>query len=894
MPRVRILHIAALLMLLFSCSRTTLNLKKNTWATRTYHNTTSKYNIYFNGNEAFLEGLEKIEENNVDDFSQVLPIFEDGIHENYKSSAGEMDYAIEKANKIIQLHSIKVKPPYNKKKISDPEYREWRNQEEFNKMIDDAYIMMGKATFYKGEFLEAIGIFNHVALKYAGEDAWYLAHLWIARAYAEMGWLYEAENMINLVNDENLPYQYVKFYNIVSADFRIKRGEYQEAVPFIKSALEGKFKKDKRQRFEFILAQIYQELGQDELAYENFKSVVRSIPNYEMELYARIHMTEVMVDDDSRRAIKKLKKMLKDPKNLEYQGQIYYALGNIYTKTGDSKLAIENYRLSLAFSESLQKGVTSHTIAKLYWGDQDYLGAQPYYTTATASLPADYPEAHEISYRAEVLEQLASYYDIMGETDRTYMLSQMTESEKKEFLKQEEKAAEREEEILELIAIASGQIDKEVALEEDRKETAVGGWYFYNPNLVESGKDDFRNQWGDRQLKDNWRRMMAQDFSDPDIIEEEEQNNDGVIDDILIAEEDTVPSISDEEKARAERQQIAATNKTIVDAYFNAAALYQYDIEDYNMSISTYEALEAQFPDNPHSPDSYFAIYNAASAVGDAAKAESAKQTLLSQYPESNYALILSDPNAKDILLADKEEYNKLYEETFELFINGKNYEVLANTRQLKAEFRDSTLQTKVLLMEALATAKTDYKADIRPQLKNIIQNYAYDEDVSLQAETILAKLGDGEKITLGGSAANTLAERRNETAAVERKKLLEEQQYKYEPESRHYMVVVLVDSLNINRNHLQFDMSKFNFNKFMTMDFDLSFGQLNDEISLMVINGFSNEEEGKWYQSQFMGTDILDKYSDIKKMYVISEENFRLLLLLGTLEEYETFDNKH
>jgi tetratricopeptide (TPR) repeat protein len=565
-------------------------------------------------------------------------------------------------------------------------------------MIDDSYIMMGKATFYKGQFLESIGLFSYVALKYAGEDAWYLANLWIARAYAEMGWLYEAENMLTLVNDENLPYQYVKFYNIVSADFRIKRGEYQAAVPFLKSALESHFKRDKRQRFEFILGQLYQELGQDDLAYDYYKGVVRSIPTYEMELYARIRMTEVMVDDDSRRAIKKLKKMLKNPKNLEYQGQIYYALGNIYTKTNNSTLAIENYRLSLAFSTGLQQGVTSHTIAKLYWDDRDYRGAQPYYSTAASALPADYTNGHEISYRAEVLSQLSAYYSVMGDTDREYVLSQMTEAEKQDFLNKEARAAVRKEEILAIIAIANGKVEEEESIAEDRKEVVTGGWYFYNYKLVESGKDEFRKQWGDRALKDNWRRIMAQDFSEPDYIAEEEENTDESVDNkTTLVAEDTVPSISNEAKEKAERMQKAASNKAIVDAYFNLAAVYQYDIEDYDKAIATYEALEALFPNNPHSPDSYFAIYNASNETGNAQKAEAAKQTLLREYPESNYALILSDPNAKEILLTDKEAYNKLYEETFELFLNGKNHEVLANTRQLNAEFRDSTLLPNVV-----------------------------------------------------------------------------------------------------------------------------------------------------------------------------------------------------
>lgn len=892
MSRARIIYIIASMLMLFSCARTTHNMKNNSWVTRTYHNTTSKYNIYFNGNEAYKEAVAKVEELNVDDYSRVLPIFEDGMHENFSGIVGDMDYAIEKANKIIQLHSIKKKPKYNPKKASDPEWREWRAQEEFNKMIDDAYMMMGKATFYKGEFLESIGIFNYVALKYAGEDAWYLAHLWMARAYAEMGWLYEAENMLSLVNDENLPYNLVKLYNIVSADFRIKRGEYAAAVPFLKSALEERFKKDKEQRYRFILAQIYQDLGQDALAYENYKRVARSIPEYEMDFFCRIKMTEVMLAEDSRQAIKKLNKMLKSPKNVDYQGQIYYALGNVYAADGDPQSAIENYRLSMEFSKDLQVGVTSTTIAELYYDDELYLGAQPYYATASETLPDDYPNISEIDYRAKVLQNLAEYYGVMGDVDRAYILSQMSESEKKAFLKEEEDNAKREEKIQELIAEANGEAEKELALVEDVQE--VGDWYFYNPSLVAKGKEDFYDIWGDRPLRDNWRRSLAVNFDQEEDLyaDEDEEQEDAV--DSEENEIDSVEAIDEEEVVLAERLLKAETDKDIVDAYFNLAALYQYDIENNPKAIETYEALEAQYPNNPHSADSYFAIYNAANEEGDTDKAEEAKATLLRDYANSNYALILSDPNAKEILLADSKEYNILYESTFDLFLKGENRQVLANTHRLRDEFRDSTLMPKVLLMEALATAKVYPSEDIRPQLENIKANYAYDPEVLAQAEVILKQLGEGKKITVGGSAANTLSERRNKTAAIERQKLLEQQQFKYEPESRHYMIVVMVDSVGANRNQLQFDVSKFNFNKFMTMDFDLNFIKLNDDLSLMVVNGFSNEEEGKWYQTEFMSTAILDDYEGIQKMYIISEENFRLMMLLTTVEEYDAFDNKH
>lgn len=895
MPRQTLIYFTVLICLAFGCSRTTLNMKNNNWTTRTYHITTSKYNTYFNGNEAIIAGIKKIEDQKQDDYSRVLPVFEDGNHESYSSIASETEYAIEKANKIIQLHSIKKKPKYNPKKLSDPEYKAWRAQEEFNTMIDDAYMLLGKAAFYKAEFIESIGIFNYVAVKYAGEDPWYLAHLWMARAYIEMGWLYEGENMLALVNDENLPYQYTNYFNLVNASLLIKQGRDREAIPYLKASLKEKNKRDKKQRYRFILAQIYQQEGEDMLAYEYYKKVLRSVPTYEMEFNSRIRMTEVMVADDSKKAIKKLNKMLRDPKNVDYKGQIYYALGNIYTATENRDAAIENYRLSMEFSTDLQKGLTSTTIASLYYNDELYQKSQPYYNTASNSLPLDYPNIFEINYRSKILDEMISYYDVMGEKDKEFQLASMSDNEKETFLENEEKEAKREEKIQKLIAQANGDAEEELALTEDMQPK--GDWYFYNQDLVERGKESFRDTWGMIELSDNWRRSAAIHFNDDETEEEDYENEDETEiereEEIAVVQDSTeIPSA--EETILEELKLKAATDKSIVDAYFNLAALYQYDIENMEKAIETYETLESLYPNNPHSPDSYFAIYNAALEINDKQKAESAKDILLTKYSSSNYALILSDPNAKSILIADKKAYNTLYENTFNLFLKGKNHEVLANARQLKTGFRDSSLMPKIMLMETLATAKTSPSSDIRGMLTNIIKNYAYDEEISNEAQQILAQLAEGKEVNLGGSAANTLSERRNKESELKRKKILEEQHYKYEPESRHYMFIVLEDSININKNQLLYDLSRFNFNKFMTMDFDLAFTPLNQEVTLLLINGFSNEEEGKWYQSEFMQTNILDKFPQIKKIYTISEENFRLMTLLGTLNEYNEFDNIH
>ena len=96
------------ILLLASCST-----QKNTWASRSFHQTKTKYNIQYNGQRAFEEGLEAISEAHEDDYSSILPLYPVSDHEAAQSATSYMDRTIEKCRKSIKLHSIKARPKKN-------------------------------------------------------------------------------------------------------------------------------------------------------------------------------------------------------------------------------------------------------------------------------------------------------------------------------------------------------------------------------------------------------------------------------------------------------------------------------------------------------------------------------------------------------------------------------------------------------------------------------------------------------------------------------------------------------------------------------------------------------------------------------------------------------------
>ncbi len=165
--------------LLFTISCST---KKNTWVSRNYQSINVRYNVYFNGYESYKQAVSRIDQNNVDDYSEVLLMYPISYHENASAGTGDMTRAAEKAEKAIKTRSIKKKPKKNYRKSKNPAYQAFYNQEEFNTMIDDSWLLLGKAQFYQADFLAAVGTFTYAIRHYSSHnDIVSEAQLWLAR-----------------------------------------------------------------------------------------------------------------------------------------------------------------------------------------------------------------------------------------------------------------------------------------------------------------------------------------------------------------------------------------------------------------------------------------------------------------------------------------------------------------------------------------------------------------------------------------------------------------------------------------------------------------------------------------------------------------------------------------
>ena len=378
------------------CGLVSCSVEKNTSLSRNFHNLTSHYNVYFNGNESYKRGIENANNTIRNDYNRILDLFLYEDEAVNSAVSGDMKRAIDKATKVITYHSITAKPKVKEGNQSAKD-KAFYNQNEYNKWVDDSYMLMGKAYMYQGEFFLASETFKHVLVTFPKEEIRYLAMIWLSRAYIMIGEEREAERILMALADETaLPKDYLLDYYSTRSQFYLKGQDYYPAADQLELAMgQSGISKEDKIRYTYILAQLYEESGQNNLAYEKYKRVTRYSPPYEMAFNARVSMAEVYEtgganSDDLK---KLLRKMLKDSKNVEYLDQIYFALGNIAMEEGQREEAIEYYQLSVSTSirNQYQKGFSSLTLAEIYYETPDYILSATYYDSAVSFLDVDYP-----------------------------------------------------------------------------------------------------------------------------------------------------------------------------------------------------------------------------------------------------------------------------------------------------------------------------------------------------------------------------------------------------------------------------------------------------------------------------------------------------------------------
>lgn len=898
MPKKIILYqktfliIIAVVAILAGCST-----DKNAFLNRGYHNMTAKYNGYFNAGEIINEAMNEFAISRKEDYSKIIPVYEYPDNIESKALYPPMDTAAKKCESVISRHSM---PAEKKGQNRKTEWCKW---------IDDNWLLIGQSQFYKRNFSDAMKNFKYVEKQYSNEPIVYSAMLWQAKTYIELGVYESAQEILDdLVNGaadykeqvekieadqekakekakskkssrnsrnrnnsksnsgssemDQLPPQYPKDLDKmvapVYADLFLRQEKYPEAIEKLEIAIDLEKKHRFKTRLVFILAQVNHQMG-NQRASKLYDQVVKMNPEYDMAFQAKINRALAFSGADNKGIKAQLLKMLKDDKNVDYLDQIYFALADIELRNNNKPEGIEYLELSVANSKANneQKSKSFLRLGKLYYEERNYLKAQQYYDSTMAVLPKTHPEFETIEAKNVSLSELVKNLNIIEKQDSLLQLCNLSEKDL---------AAKIEDIIL------TKKEDDERKKEEQNNAFAIspfsngntaqvnngGVFWVWDNNLKGSGFNDFKKYWGNRKLEDNWRRKDKTSNSLEEITDGTQGENEEYTIDYYLKD---LPCGND--------QKIGDLKTSIVDALYDVGNIYKNKLEDQEASKDPFIKLV-----NNYLPESkaIAALYQLYLMSNDASKSNY-KNKILNDFPNSEYAKLIRDPNFKQNEQLGKEQEAKLYEKTLAQYTS-KNYSaVIAACNNVINNDTANSFVCRYYYLKSLAIAGKNGGADATGELESSLEdvvNHCQGDPVFDVAQGALNKLRNIESINN------------------------EEQKYQYNSGLMHYFVVVVPNGEG-NTNEIKSSISDFNSASFTSLNLKTSNTFLNSDTQLILVKSFVNQQAADDYLVAFsVNTNQVKEISNKYTFFIISNKNYGSLYADKNIPDYLEFFEKY
>lgn len=869
---------------LISIALVACDVNKNTWVNRNYHSLTAHYNGYYNANELIDQGLNDYRQGRVENYYELLPIDPVPDEKEVIGMYPAIDTAIVKCTKVIRNHSM----PSND--------RPSRKKEEHNRWIDENWTTIGIASYYRRDYEKAMKSFRYVRKFYDNDPSLYVGELWMAKTNIATGNLTDAKfNLDNLdkaiaaeeARKEEKPDkkkskipskkkkskedEIAKFPKEIrfdlektKANLALVRGEKEEAIGFLETSLEHARYKDNKARVHFILGQLYAEKGESEKAREHFTRVIKGRARFEMSFNARLQRAFLSSGEKVR---KELNKMLKDPKNAEYKDQIYYALAEVEFKEGNDEKAISNLHQSAFYStnNTRQKGMAYERLGDYNFERREYVDAQKYYDSCANVITDNYPNAEGIRGKAQNLAKLVVAVETANREDSLQRIAQMGEDQRTEFLENLIKKIKKDEE-----ERKKREAERLRELQQNQSAFAAnngGGskWYWNNDKARQEGYEEFRRLWGQRENEDNWRRSQKVEIAgDFGTGTQEETGGDSVV-----VAEDTLTVEHLMSFLPLNDSLMALSNARLMKAYFDAGRIYNEQLNEPNLAkVQFQSALNKNLMEDPHDLLSAFQMYQL-SIESDAVTANAQKNYILTNYPNSDFANYLRDPE----YFVKKKERDALaveeYVKVLDRYDRRLFYPVMTKADKVINEEKDNIFRSKYMLLKAMCLGETEKdKTKLLPVLEMLVAEYPDTPEAARGQEMI--------NIIKNGYSTNNPADFSSGSV------------FKFDEKAKMRVMVFLppgvATATAINR------ISSFNKEYFKLEGLELDSKLYTQEQGIILVKEFEDEIKASSYITAFKNTQKHLLNLSEAKIYMISKENMQTLFQKQNLPEFEKF----
>jgi tetratricopeptide (TPR) repeat protein len=677
--------------------------KKNTAMNRFYHKTNSKFNPLFNGEEALRYGLLDITLNHDDNYwlrlyvdPYILPV----AYESEEVNTNEFfDRAQDKAILTVQKHSMLIKGVQR------------------NNQIARAYLLLGKARYYNGKYLQAIEAFTYLVKNMSGDNLAVEAELWRSKSYLALGQHERAaRELINIAYTGSLTNEQYALSQAALADALLREEKDSLATEPLRKAFATEKSAYKRGRYAYLLGQLYEDLNYPDsaiVAYQYVLDLNRRLPR-ELWIHARLAQLKNNTPKDEA-TLKAYKRLLRSDEDRRFRDKIHYFYGTYLLKGADTVNAETELNASLQTmtNDTYLKSLIYEQLALNRLDQVAFVKAGAYLDSTLQNLEEGTRRFRKVTRQLKKLDDIIRYEKTITETDSLILLMDMPKEAQKavvdayieKILADKEKAeAESKEGIGESIAM-------------------MGDFYFYNSRQVLNGKLRFQENWTNIALADNWKYNPTKSIASG----EETLELEGVA--------ETIDSALDPETYLSQIPPPEALDSLELlqnEAYYQAGLAYKEQFLIKAFAIDLFNSLLAANPAMHYIPTTLYHLYE---LYNDSPTEQSEfRSRIITEYPESDYAKIIQNP---EVLAQTFTANQAAISAAKEKFKNQEFKAVIEESERFIPRLRDKELQAAWALLRATALGRLDGLEAYKKALASLVQSYPKTEG-SQKAKTQL------------------------------------------------------------------------------------------------------------------------------------------------------------
>jgi len=497
---------------------------KYTLGRRAYQNTVSQFNFLFHAEEELNENILRARNEYVDDYTSLISFYDYDLSTISKNS---IDSIIYRCNANIVLHDLR------------------------SNWVDDAYLLLAKAYLFHKDFDTAGSILQFINYSFDDkEDGMDLpigsnlrntkgkfsiataennrffenlnvrneSMIWQARNYFEKEEFNEGISLLQLLEtDAIFPKRLYPFLNEQLAYGYYLMEMYDKSAAALEKGIDNAPDDAAKTRWYYLIGQLWQKADRWDKAYPWYKKANQNAVNPIVSVYAKISM----ISYDAKNANNpweelaySLERMIKRDKYKPYADIIYFEM---------SKLAIQNNAYVKAnewLIQSIKKNRTNlkqkqkafELLGDINYTNNKYSIAKLAYDSLQTILKTN-PNYETIQARKKWLGTISTNEKIMEAQDSLQFIYQLNPGAQEAQYKNWQKRIQFENESLKNIFTDKIPISVyiiEIPTRNNFSNTDnSNNFYFDNKSVLEQGKQNFSQKWGQRPNVDAWRRKAS-------------------------------------------------------------------------------------------------------------------------------------------------------------------------------------------------------------------------------------------------------------------------------------------------------------------------------------------------------------------------------------------------